>query len=115
MKIGCVTISDIKMNDDEFFKECMNKGDLPRDDLKKQIILKRIMQDFCGEEYMEPDVNAIIKKYFEDFALIRREFVNFGYMLKDSYTGKYTVVKRELSEDDLVKIGKLRERLKKVQ
>lgn len=102
------------MNEDEFFEKCVEKGDLPKSDVEKQIILKRIMQDFCGEEYIESDVNAVIKKYFEDFALIRRELVNFGYMSKESYTGKYTVAKRELSEDDMEKIKKLTNRLKEL-
>ena len=103
------------MGEDEFFKKCVEKQELPKSDVEKQIILKRIMQDFCGKEYMEMDVNAIVKKYFEDFALIRRELVNFGYMHKDSYTGKYTVVKRELSEEDLNKIKNLSKKLKTVQ
>ncbi|MBW3014787.1 DUF2087 domain-containing protein [Candidatus Woesearchaeota archaeon] len=103
------------MNDDEFFEQAVKKGDLPKSDVEKQVILKRIMRDFHNDTYYEVDVNALIKKYFEDFALIRRELVNFGYMKKDSYTGKYTVVKRKLSEEDIEKIEKLQGKLKEIK
>lgn len=68
------------------------------------------MQDFDKEVYKEEEVNQIIKRYFEDFALIRRELINFGYLTRSPLNWEYAVVKRELSEQELEKIEKLQKR-----
>lgn len=63
----------------------------------------RILQDFNDKMYPEQEVNNIIKKYFEDYTLIRRELVNFGYMQRNSSTGEYWVVKIILTKEDISK------------
>ncbi len=81
--------------------------DLPKDDLEKQKILQEIAIKFEKDrEYSEVEVNEIIKKDFEDFALIRRELLNFGYFGKDSHKSVYWVVKYKLSSEELAKISK---------
>ena len=47
-------------------------------------------------------VNEIINKYFRDFALIRRELINFRYMGRDSINDKYWVIKKELFKEDFI-------------
>lgn len=98
------------MNEDNFFQKCIKNQIFPRNDAKKQIILKRIMQDFdFNKVYTEQEVNIIIKKYFEDYTTIRRELINFGYMERNPYKGEYKVIKKELTNEDFSKISRLKE------
>lgn len=98
------------INEEKFFEKCIHGQNMPRNDALKQIILKRIMNDFQENKiYFEQEVNEIIKKYFEDYTLIRRELINFSYMQRDSVKGKYWVVKKELSREDYFKITRLKQ------
>ena len=87
---------------------------LPRDDLEKQKILTKIAKKFEKEtEYDESEVNEVIKSFdVDDYVLFRRELVNFNYLGKDSYRGVYWVKKRELSKEELDKIGKTQSKIK---
>ena len=88
----------------------------PRNDLKKQEILQKIMKDFNeNKSYTEEEVGNVIRKHFDDWALIRRELVNFGYMSRDSYKNEYRVLKKELSKDDLERLKKLNKKLSKLK
>ena len=68
---------------------------LPKNDLKKQAILQKIAKKFKKDkEYSEEEINQIIKSFgVEDFALFRRELVNFNYLGKDYYKGIYWLKK----------------------
>jgi hypothetical protein len=101
------------MSEEEFFQKCIKEQRFPRDDLEKQIILKKIMEKFEeNKKYMESEVNEIIKEYYEDFSTIRRELINFGYMQRNVYTSEYWVLKKELTEEELDKIGSRQKHLK---
>ena len=79
--------------------------ELPKDDEKKQEMLSEIAEKFkTGKEYTEDEVNEAIKKEFEDFPLVRRELVNFGYFEKDSYKGTYKLKKTKLNKEEIQKI-----------
>ena len=84
----------------------------PKNDLEKQLILKKIMEEFePGMIYIEDEVNLIIKEFYEDFSTIRRELINFRYMQRDPRKGTYWVLKKELSNEDLKKIEQLQKGL----
>ena len=88
----------------------------PRSDLKKQEILQEIMKEFDENKiYTEEEVNNLIKKHFEDSALIRRELINFRYMSRNPYKGEYKIIKKKLSKEDLDKIKKLDKKLEKIK
>ena len=91
-----------------FFKKCLKHGHLPKNDFEKQAVLIKILEDFEDRIYDESEVNEIIKKYFDDYATIRRELVNFGYMQRDARSGKYKVIKRDLTKEDIRKNTLLR-------
>ncbi len=102
------------MNEDQFFKDCIKVQRFPKNDLEKQIILKIIMQKFeKNKTYSELEVDETVKNFYEDYTTIRREFINFGYMQRDPYKGEYKVLKKELSEEELEKIGNRQKHLKK--
>jgi len=88
---------------------------LPRNDLKKQEILQKIARKFeKGKKYPEQEVNEIIKSFdADDYALFRRELVNFNYLGKDSYKGIYWLKKDALSKEELDKIKSNQESMKK--
>jgi len=89
-------------NVDEFFEKCVRNNNFPKNDFEKQAILIKILDDFEDNKvYLEEEVNNIIKKYFDDAPMIRRELVNYYYMGRDPYKGEYKVKKRILTEDDV--------------
>lgn len=97
------------LDEEKFFKKCVKYQNIPKNDALKQIILKTIMQDFeINKIYSEEEVNNIIKEYFEDFTLIKRELINFGYMQRNPIKGEYWVVKKELAKSDFLKITRLK-------
>ncbi|MBU0457731.1 MAG: DUF2087 domain-containing protein [Nanoarchaeota archaeon] len=89
---------------------------LPRDDLKKQEILQKIMQKFQKDKiYDEKEVNDIIKSFdVDDHVLFRRELINFGYMQRDPYKGTYWLIKEKLSEEELNDIGSRQKKISKM-
>jgi len=88
---------------------------LPRSDLEKQKILAKIATKFvAGKTYPEQEVNEIIHSFdVDDHVLFRRELVNFNYLGKDSAKGEYWLKKKELSKEELAKIGKNQKTMEK--
>jgi len=87
---------------------------LPKDDVRKQEILQKIAQKFEKDRfYSEREVNEIIKLFnVEDYALVRRELVNFNYLGIDAYKGSYWSKKKILSDDDLDDIRAVQRKMK---
>lgn len=87
---------------EKFFEKCVKHKNIPRNDFEKQAILITLIKDFQdNKKYSEQEVNEIIKKYFDDYALLRRELINFGYMQRNLDTGEYWIVKRKLTTEDI--------------
>ena len=100
---------EYNLDEDEFFKKCVKNNNIPANDALKQILFKRIMKDFEMDKiYSEQEVNDAIKRYFEDYTLIRMELINFRYMQRDPLKGEYWVVKKELTKPDFLKISRLK-------
>ena len=84
------------------FEKCVKHKNIPRNDFEKQAILIRLIKEFQdNKKYSEQEVNSIIKKYFDDYATVRRELINFGYIQRDINKGEYWVVKRKLTAEDI--------------
>jgi len=88
---------------------------LPKEDLEKQKLLKKIAAKFIeNKKYSEDEVNRIIKSFgVDDHVIIRRELVNFNYLGKNSYKGEYWLKKKELSKEELERIKKNQEAISK--
>lgn len=87
---------------EELFEKCIKNKVFPKNDFKKQAVLIRLLDNFeDGKKYSEQEVNDKIKEYFDDFTLIRRELINFGYMQRNNVIGEYWVVKRILTKEDI--------------
>lgn len=101
------------VGEEKFFSKCMKSQNLPKNDALKQVILKRLMQDFDeGRVYSEIEVNDTIKKYFQDYTLLRRELLDFGYMRREPLTGEWAVVKKELEKEDYLSNRRLKRHAK---
>jgi len=89
---------------------------LPKNDLAKQEILKKIANRFSfDKKYSEEEVNELIKSFdVDDFILFRRELINFGYLQRNSYEGKYWLKKKELSKKELDQINRNQREIKKL-
>ncbi|WP_019639318.1 metalloregulator ArsR/SmtB family transcription factor [Paenibacillus fonticola] len=52
---------------------------------KKLIVLEHLVSELeLGRKYSEPEINAFIKNYHEDFATIRREFIMHQFMFREN-------------------------------
>jgi len=89
---------------------------LPKNDLAKQEILKKIVIRFSfNKKYSEEEVNEVIKSFdVDDFILFRRELINFGYLQRDPYKREYWLKKKKLSKEELGKINKNQMNIKKL-
>ena len=70
--------------------------DIPLQMKKLVAILRYVVRDFKFDvEYTEKEVNEILEKYHIDYALLRRELVEFGFMAREDGGGKYWRVKKQ--------------------
>ena len=54
---------------------------IPAKEKTKIIIMQKIIQDFeANRQYPEKKVNEILKRYYDDFASIRRYLVSYGFL-----------------------------------
>jgi DNA-binding transcriptional ArsR family regulator len=76
---------------------------------KRVVVLRRLLAGFApGTRYSEREVNAILREAHGDVATLRRELVDYGFMVRDR--GIYTVaadlpprgptVRQEVGEED---------------
>ena len=67
---------------------------LPAQEKKKAILLHALMAHFDpAQPYTEQDVNAVISRWFDDFALARRYLVEYGLLTRDASGGTYSVAR----------------------
>ena len=86
----------------KLFVKCVKNQIFPRNDFKKRVVLIKIAKKFkFNKIYSEQQVNTTIKQYFKDFALIRRELVNFGYMSRDPIKGEFRLLKQTLTKEEI--------------
>ena len=79
-------------NDKELFERFAKIRSLPRREGRKRIVLKVLVKNFIRNKiYSEEEVDAVIKKYFDDFGMVRRELVELGLMERDPSGRKYKV------------------------
>lgn len=63
---------------------------IPAQRKQRVIVLQKLLERFePGRKYPEREVNDILKTAHEDFATLRRELVDYGFMVRD--TGIYEV------------------------
>jgi hypothetical protein len=57
---------------------------IPASRKKRVIVLRRLLERFTpGRAYPEPEVNELLREAHEDVATLRRELVDYGFMVRD--------------------------------
>ena len=57
---------------------------IPVQEKKRRIVLAEIMKEFkAGQDYPEKEVDAIVKKYYDDHCTLRRWLIEDGLMTRD--------------------------------
>ena len=65
---------------------------LPKKHKKMIVILQYIIERFeSGKKYSEKDVNEIIRDIFDDYATVRRDLIEFGFMDRKRDCSEYWV------------------------
>jgi DNA-binding transcriptional ArsR family regulator len=74
---------------------------VPAKQKKLLVILRWLATKFeAGVMYSERDVNAILTRYHEDYARLRRDLVDFGFLRRERGGGKYWVTPETEEEAD---------------
>lgn len=83
------------MNIDNFFKNG-KLSVIPRKKRAKEELLYILASKFqYDKNYSEKEVNDILIKIYDDYALLRRYLVDTGYLKRDIYGRHYWRVKKE--------------------
>ncbi|WJY27325.1 DUF2087 domain-containing protein [Sporosarcina trichiuri] len=70
----------------------------PSKEKRKLIILEAIAGRFeAGTRYTEKEVNAVLQTMYEDFALIRRALIDYGFLARSLDCTEYWVAEEEQS------------------
>jgi hypothetical protein len=70
---------------EQFFRPDGTLIAIPAKSAKKIAVLHRIAEDLSpGVKYPERELNAIISKYHEDTAAIRRHMIEYGILERDT-------------------------------
>jgi hypothetical protein len=70
---------------------------------QRMLVLHYLRDRFAPDQvYSEAEVNELLKRWhtFEDWALLRRELVDRGYMIRDTAGHEYQVVGQSDSQND---------------
>lgn len=65
---------------------------IPKKAKDKRLVFNYIYEILLNENknsFTEKEINEVIKPVYEDFALVRRYFVDNGYLSRDSYGKQY--------------------------
>ena len=86
-------VLDLGSYDRKVLRDYLENGRLktiPAQRRKRDVILRRILQEFePGRRYAEAEVNEIISRFHEDYATIRREFIMRRMMDREGGGGDY--------------------------
>jgi hypothetical protein len=82
-----------------FFNKEGKLINIPRKKQAKLEIFTKISQSFEEEKvYSEKEVNQILQMFYEDFAILRRYLVDYGFLKRDLYGTAYKKVELSKSE-----------------
>ncbi|MFS1664425.1 DUF2087 domain-containing protein [Streptococcus sp. zg-JUN1979] len=70
---------------------------IPRKLKSKMLVFQFLSDEIakCGNQFSEAEVNQILQSYYDDYAILRRYLVDYGFLSRDSYGTVYTVTNKE--------------------
>lgn len=78
------------MNNKFFVNDKLIK--IPKKQNSKLEVFKIIYNQLENKEYTEMEINEELKKYFDDYALLRRYMIDLKFLKRDKYGKKYCKV-----------------------
>lgn len=78
------------MNNKFFINDKLIK--IPKKQNSKLEVFKIIYNQLENKEYTEMEINEELKKYFDDYALLRRYMIDLKFLKRDKYGKKYCKV-----------------------
>lgn len=75
-----------------YFKHGLNGklAILPRKESKRLVVLRQLSARFTpGREYSEKEVNSILSEVYQDYVTLRRNLVEYGFMVRLQDGSKY--------------------------
>ncbi|HFI0280778.1 TPA: DUF2087 domain-containing protein, partial [Streptococcus suis] len=51
-----------------------------------------------GNYFTEKEINSILKMYYDDYAILRRYLVDYGFLARDRYGLEYVTVNKDWSD-----------------
>lgn len=74
---------------------------LPKKESVKLIIFEYLANELYNESetFMEQELNHFLKKYYDDYAILRRYMVDYGFLNRDNYGKKYIVIKGNVNDE----------------
>jgi hypothetical protein len=57
---------------------------LPEAHAKREVVLKWVLDQIEDKRYKEREISAILKRYFDDYATLRRELINHRLMKREA-------------------------------
>ena len=73
-----------------FFNGAGRIASFPRRPDRKLQLLEFLAGQFeAGRVYLEPEVNDILEKYYDDYPYLRRSLIEFGLLQRDAAIGSY--------------------------
>lgn len=81
------------MGNEELFQKYFQDGKLrqiPKKNKGKQELFRFFAEQFDDAKvYTEKEINEKLKNFYDDFAILRRYLVDYGYLLRDQYGKEY--------------------------
>ncbi|MBU0279291.1 MULTISPECIES: DUF2087 domain-containing protein [unclassified Gemella] len=73
---------------------------IPKKENVKIIIFSYLLGELQKENEMfsEKELNKFLKKYYDDYAILRRYMIDYGFLKRDNYGEKYTINKKVKGE-----------------
>ena len=69
--------------------------------IPKKLPMKYLLFDYFYDNfeidvnYSETEVNELLKRYYDDYAILRRYLVDFNYLVRDNHGKNYTKAARK--------------------
>lgn len=76
--------------ENKFFDESEKLKVIPKKSKTKLEVLRIVSESFShGQIYSEKEVNEILKKVYDDYALLRRNLIEYKFLSRDAYGKEY--------------------------
>lgn len=88
------------MNTNDIQEKFFRDGKLlviPKKLKSKQVLFAYLQEELAkaGDSFTEKEVNAFLAEIYDDYAILRRYLVDFGYLERDAYGIRYSIKSSE--------------------